>query len=136
MKLRIQGNALRFRLNRKEAAELAATGQVRESVEFAPTGDQCLVYSLEVDTELSAMAADYQKGRIIVRLPESKAREWLETERIGVDGKQTLGNGRVLQILVEKDFQCLHTENRPTESEVDVDAYPNPSADANRQEAG
>jgi hypothetical protein len=135
MKLRIQGNAIRFRLNRKEVAELAGAGQILESVEFSPAGDQCLVYAIEVDAELSAVAADYREGRITLRLPLGQAREWLETERIGIEGEQTLGSGRMLRILIEKDFQCLHAENGRVESEVDPEAYPNPLANANRQEA-
>lgn len=134
MKMRIQANAIRFRLNRKEVAALAEAGHVQESVEFSPAVGQRLVYALEVDPELSSIAADYQEGRITVRLPRLQAREWLETERIGVDGEQTLGNGRSLRILIEKDFQCLHAENRQIEDEFDPDAYPNPSTDPNRQE--
>ena len=71
MKMRIQANAIRFRLNRKEVAELAQAGQVQESVEFGPAAGQGLVYALEVDPELSSVAADYQEGRIstIVTVP-------------------------------------------------------------------
>jgi hypothetical protein len=134
MKMRMQANAIRFRLNRKEVAELAEAGQIQESVEFGPAVGQHLVYVLEVDAELSSVAADYQEGRITIRLPQWQAREWLDTERIGVDGQQTLGDGRSLRILIEKDFQCLHLENRQIEDEFDPDAYPNPSRDPNRQE--
>jgi hypothetical protein len=135
MKMRIQGNAIRFRLSRKEVAVLAVAGQILESVEFAPAGDQRLVYAIEVDAKLSAVAADYQGGRITVRLPQGQAREWLETERVGLDGEQTLGSGRMLRILVEKDFQCLHTANGRVESKVSREAYPNPLANANCREA-
>jgi hypothetical protein len=43
MKMRMQGNAIRFRLNRKEGAEFAVAGQILESMEFAPAGDRRLV---------------------------------------------------------------------------------------------
>ena len=112
MKMRIQGNAIRFRLNSKEVAELAVARQILEFIEFTPASDQRLVYAIEVDAELSALAADYQEGKITVRIPEAQAREWLETERIGLDGEQTLGSGRMLRILIEKDFQPLHTGDR------------------------
>jgi len=134
MKMRMQANAIRFRLNCKEVAELAKAGRAQESVEFGPAVGQRLVYALEVNPELSSVAADYQEGRITIRLPRWQAREWLETEQIGIDGEQTLGNGRSLRILIEKDFQCLHTETRQTGDEFDPDAYPNPSADPDRQE--
>ena len=136
MKMRIEGCAIRFRLNRKDVAELAVAGQILESVEFAPAGDQRLVYAIKVEPRLSAVAADYQGGRITVHLPQVQAREWIETGRIGLDGEQTLGGGRMLRILIEKDFQCLHTENGRAEGEIDHEAYPNPLANANRQEAG
>jgi hypothetical protein len=135
MKMRIQGNAIRFRLNRKEVAELAVAGRILEFVEFAAAGDQRLVYAIEVDAELYAVVADYHEGKITVRLPQAQAREWLETERIGLDGEQALASGRTLRILIEKDFQCLHTGNGRTEDEIDREGYPNPLADANRHEA-
>ena len=136
MKMRVHSNAIRFRLNRKVVAELAGTGQIRESVEFAPADDQQLVYAIKIEPTFSTVAADYQGGRITVRLPQAQAREWLETERIGLDGEQMLGSGRMLRILVEKDFQCLHTGNGRAEGEIDHEAYPNPLANAHRQKAG
>jgi hypothetical protein len=135
MKLRIQVNAIRFRLDRKEVAELARAGHILEFVEFAPAGNQRLVYALEVDAKCSVVAADYQKGRISVRVPPAQAREWIETDRIGIEGEQPLGRDRILRILIEKDFQCLHAENGQAESEADHDTYPNPLANANHQEA-
>ena len=135
MKMRIEGHAIRFRLNRKDVAELAGAGQILESVEFAPPGDQRLVYAIKVEPTLSAVAADY--GRKNHSTPATSASERIaRAERIGLDGEQTLGCGRMLRILVEKDFQCLHTGNGRAEGEIDHEAYPNPLANANRQKAG
>lgn len=134
MKVRMQGNAIRFRLNRRDVAELAKAGQIQESVEFGRASGQRLVYAIEAGSELLPIGADYQEGRITVRISCCEAKEWIETERIGIDGVQALGNGRVLHILVEKDFQCLHAESEQTESEIDPEAYPNPLGEGNLQE--
>lgn len=58
--------------------------------------------------------------------PMHNARTGFETRQIGVDGEQTLGNGRSLRILIEKDFQCLYAGKRQVEYEFDSDAFPNP----------
>ena len=114
MKLRMQGNSLRLRLNRAEVTSLAETGRVEEVVQFGP--DAAFRYILETTQEGDAPCALLLDGGVRVLVPETKAREWASTERVAISGEQT-----PLNILVEKDFQCLHGE-----SELDPEAFPNP----------
>jgi Family of unknown function (DUF7009) len=114
MKLRMHGNSLRLRLNRAEVARLAETGRVEEVVQFGP--GVAFRYALETAPDADALRALLVDGGVRVLVPETKAREWASTERVAVSGEQA-----TLNILVEKDFQCLHGE-----SEVDPDAFPNP----------
>ena len=119
MKLRIHGNTLRLRLNRAEVARLAETGRVEEAVQFAP--DIALRYVLETAPEGDAPRALYGDREIRVLVPVTTAREWTSTDLVAVSGEQIVTAGITLNILVEKDFKCLHGE-----SELDLDAFPNP----------
>jgi hypothetical protein len=119
MKLRMHGNSLRLRLNRAEVARLAETGRVEEVVQFAP--DVAFRYALEAAPDADAPRALYADGGVRVLLPVTKAREWASTERVAVSGEQVVTPGTTLNILVEKDFKCLHGESEP-----DLDAFPNP----------
>jgi hypothetical protein len=49
MKLRINGNSVRFRVRRSEVARLIHCGHVEETVYFAPSDDVRLVYVLRED---------------------------------------------------------------------------------------
>jgi hypothetical protein len=52
-------------------------------------------------------------------LPRAVATAWAESSQVSLEGSGGVG----LQILVEKDFQCLHKPG-----ERDPDAYPHPLA--------
>ena len=116
MKLRMHGNSLRLRLNRAEVSQLAETGRVEEVVQFAP--NVAFRYALETATDADAPRALYDNGGVRVLVPAAAAREWASTERVAIAGEQT-----TLNILVEKDFRCLHGESEP-----DADAFPNPAS--------
>ena len=116
MKLRMHGNSLRLRLNRAEVARLAETGLVEEVVQFAP--EVAFRYALETAADGDGPRALYADGGVRVLVPAAAAREWASTERVAISGEQA-----TLNILVEKDFQCLHGE-----SELDADAFPNPAS--------
>ena len=118
MKLRIQGNSLRLRLSRPEVAQLSASGRVEDSIRFGPGAS--LAYSLESSPDLQAAQALYENGALRVRIPRGAANEWTATDRVGLDGEQPIGDGKLLSIVVEKDFKCIHG------STPDPDAYPNP----------
>ena len=119
MKLRIQGDAVRLRLNRTEVAHFAATGQMEETVQFAP--DTVFRYTLEAGPDSNALCVLYGDGALRIVVPKSAARHWVTSDQVGISGEQPMAAGTSLKILVEKDFQCLHGEGDP-----DPDAFPNP----------
>ena len=120
MKLRLRGNTLRLRITRKEVERLSAGAPVVEQVPFGPTA---LSYALAVD-DVPELCARFEAGRIEVRIPRASAREWLDSDRVGVAASQEVGAGGPLQLLLEKDFACL----KPRTGEDDSDAYPHPEA--------
>jgi hypothetical protein len=119
MKLRIQGDAVRLRLNQTEVARFAETGLVEETLQIAP--DAVFRFALESTAKAGALCAVYTDGALRIVVPGSEARDWVSTERVGIAGEQVVAAGSSLKILVEKDFQCLHGDAEP-----DSDAFPNP----------
>ncbi|HEV2688173.1 MAG TPA: hypothetical protein VGV35_06455 [Bryobacteraceae bacterium] len=120
MKLRLQENSLRLRLNQAEVAQFSKTGHVEESIDFGAGAN--LTYVLESSSKIDIPHAAFQNGQLRVQMPSSVGRDWVTTDRVGVEGEQTLAGDKQLSILIEKDFQCIHRD------EPEPDAYPNPLA--------
>lgn len=119
MKLRIQGNSIRLRLNRPEVGRFASAGRLEEFLQYGASPCARLSYGLERSTSSEALSVDVGPNRITVLLPEAMAREWTETQRVGFQGVSQTAGGQ-LNILVEKDFRRLHGATK------DPDLYPNP----------
>ena len=117
MKIRIQGNVIRFRLNRREVGEFSTSGRVSASVDFP---GRRLSYALVKGPEMAAL---FDGDEIRVVVTEAAAAEWANTEQVGITARAAAGEAEV-EIIVEKDFQCMHKG----EEGKDPEAYPNPMA--------
>lgn len=115
MKLRIQDNSLRLRLTQKEVARLSDQGSVESAIRFSQ--DHVLNYSVSVSADAEGVSVYYRDGSICVFLPRKIATAWAANDEVTIEA---FDSG--VQILVEKDFQCLH---RAAE---DPDGYPHPLA--------
>jgi hypothetical protein len=69
------------------------------------------------------MEVHYVQDCIRVRLPLDMAEEWASSDRISLSLSRAGDSGPAL--LIEKDFQCLHREERNPAD--DADAFPNPA---------
>jgi hypothetical protein len=120
MKLRLKGNSIRLRLTQGEVARLAETGAVEERVEFGNSG-RTFVYAVEATGDGKEVAAEFVADRIRVVIPAAAAREWAQSDEVGLyatpDG---------LSISVEKDFACV--KPRAGEDESDMFPHPDPGA--------
>ena len=123
MKLRIQGNSLRLRLNRFDVEQFRTSGVCAESLRFDSNSQ--LTYTLETSSQLTGMEVRYLQDCIRVRLPLDVAEEWAGSDRISLSLSRGGDSGPSL--LIEKDFQCLHREERNPAD--DADAFPNPAGD-------
>ena len=119
MKLRMQDNAIRLRLNRKEVEEFARKNRVSAAVNFSGSA---LRYTLIVAPGCIAISAAFSDGEVVVSVPLETAREWTATDQVGLHAEQSLAAHGSLAIDVEKDFQCMHKGDDTR----DPDAYPNP----------
>ena len=110
MKLRLQGNSIRLRLNRNDVAEFAQAGRIQNTVDFGQ--GVFFAYALEI-SKAGEPRAFLEGNTLRIALPEKDAQDWARSDRVSISSRD-----QQLSILVEKDFQCLH--------EPDPDAFPNP----------
>jgi hypothetical protein len=121
MKLRIHENSLRLRLTQKEVAQFRRSGRVDAAVYFAP--GRMLSYSMESLPDATEVSADFDDSAIRILIPTSIAIRWVDSNDVGIQALQPIGEGLRLALLIEKDFHCLHRTD-----EQEPDAYPNPLA--------
>ena len=120
MKLRIRANSIRLRLGQTEVRRLVDEGQVDERTHFAP-GGPVLAYGLR-SVDSPVVSASFDGGNLVVAVPQSLARQWADTDQVGIEAAQPTGPGGTLRILIEKDFECLDADG----GERQDDAFPNP----------
>ena len=127
MKLRIRGNTLRLRLSRSEVDLVGQGKEVEESTSF-PGGGKLQYVLRQSPAKTSVVKTNVgDKSCINVIVDQNKAKEWAESEKVGLFGAEPLVLGD-LELLIEKDFACLN----PREGSEDSDSYPNPATvDAN-----
>jgi hypothetical protein len=117
MKIRIEGQALRFRLTQKDVARIHDMGSVDCALQF-PSG-RTFSYSLVSSRDATDTSVGYDGDSVCVLLPLVTVTIWAESNQVTIEeaGKSCL------HVLVEKDFQCLHQPDGRT-----PDAWPHPLA--------
>ena len=120
MKLRIRDNSIRLRLTQSEVDTVSSEGRVSAKVSFP--GGSGLDYVLESSARAAKPTAEFKDDALAVLLPEPDVREWASSEQVSIIATETLDDGEVLNILVEKDFACL----APREGEDESDMFPHP----------
>jgi hypothetical protein len=101
VKLRLEPHSLRLRLSPQDLQQLAATGLLRQTIAFAP--GRVLVYQLEL-AQTAELAAELTPALIRVLLPETPARQWIQSTQVGIEFQQSAGPDVSLSIIVEKDL--------------------------------
>jgi len=121
MKLRIKDQSIRFRLSQNEVQKLEAVGEI---VAITYLGESALTYMIKHSLDL-LFSCTFLEGEISVTVPQEILQTWCNSDQITIEGKvQKSEQSPSLQILIEKDFQCLL--ERAGEDESDL--YPNPQA--------
>ena len=126
MKLRIKGDSIRLRLLQSEVRTLAAEGRISQATRFGSTE---LKYGILIEPSADRITSAFEYHEIVVVIPEDQARDWIEGDKTGIGAKQDIGNGRSLDILIEKDLVCL---GRPDDPE-NFDAFLPPEPILERQ---
>ncbi|MGA9060387.1 MAG: hypothetical protein WB341_01850 [Terracidiphilus sp.] len=127
MKLRMKGNSLRLRVSRSELDRLMAGAGLEETIRFGPDPEAFLTYALESDADVSTATVRYGQQRIAVVLGKHRLQTWNEPSQVGIYTSVPIGSEGLLELIVEKDFACLHSS-----AEENHDIFPNPHADVTR----
>jgi hypothetical protein len=126
MKLRIRGNSVRVRLDRKDLAELLDRGRTIDVVRFGPGPDRSLTYAVEIGTApRNRPHADYLAGQLFITIDRGDAVAWCNGDQTGFEHEQRIEDG-VVRVPLEKDFACL--DRRAGDVAEDAWAFPNPSS--------
>lgn len=120
MKLRLRENSIRLRLLQSEIKILGESSFVSETISFAPT--QKLVYLLKISETANEIFARFADGEITIEIPVETAKNWIDTDLIGLDNEQKINGEKKLKILIEKDFVCVE---RPLDAD-NKDAFLHP----------
>ena len=108
MKLRLEDNTLRLRLDPPEVDTFRQQGRLQTTVPLGPATFEQLTYSLERDAAATVLGVRYEAGHIRVVLPAAVADNWTATEEVSLRGTTDVADNHVLHILVEKDLGCKH----------------------------
>lgn len=108
MKLRLEDNTLRLRLEEPEVAAFRQQGRLETVVPLGLSANDCFTYTLERDPTVPALAVRHEAGRVRVLVPASVADDWTSSEVISLRGTQEVADHQVVHILVEKDLGCKH----------------------------
>jgi hypothetical protein len=125
MKLRTTGRSIRLRLNQDDVRKFAETGIVEEMITFGSSAGSTFGYRL-IRSDQPALTSSFDNGIITVAVPTDEARNWTETDRVGIEATSSNGSSAGLAILIEKDFACL----TPRAGDDDRNTFPNPNAAA------
>jgi hypothetical protein len=120
VKIRIQGQSLRFRLGQSEVDKLAKGQEVKESIVLSPEVRHDYVLLPRATEQIFLKA---ESDRVVVHLPKRLLPDWAESDEVGMSAETPIGGGKCVKLLIEKDFACIDNTD-----ESQADKYPNPKA--------
>lgn len=119
MKIRLRDNTVRLRLTKSDIETFKNNARIECTTSF---GINELRYVL-VCSKITQIQASFVDNQISIFLPEAIANTWTDTDQISIEDSLRVKSDEFLQILIEKDFQCLTHRG-----EDDEDTFPNPNA--------
>jgi hypothetical protein len=123
MKVRMKGNSLRLRIPRSELDRLARDGRIEETIWFASVENGCQTWALEHSADVRSATVRFAPPEIAIVFPSGEVERWARGDEVGIYATLDLGARGSLDLIVEKDFTCLHGS-----AEENRDAFPNPHA--------
>jgi hypothetical protein len=102
MKLRLRGDSIRIRLRQHQLQQLLNSGAVSETTTFGPHSELKCILAVGGNQ----VSTTFQSGELKVLIPHGQIQQWATTDQVGITADQPIGDGRMLRILIEKDFAC------------------------------
>ena len=73
---------------------------------FNSTNFRFSVTRFKIFEEVREISASFKDKEIIVEIPLAAARDWTESNLVGLENEQKIDEKQTLKILIEKDFAC------------------------------
>jgi len=108
MKLRCTTNSIRIRIRKSELTQLAKEKRIEEKIQFGK--GVSLTFALAISGLSKQVAAHFLNNKLIVKLPKEIAKEWINSNQVGIEVNYPIEDDQHLHILIEKDFPCLDRE--------------------------
>src|SRR5689334_5713489 len=99
MKIRIQGQSIRARLNRTEVAQIGAGRSVQLETVFSPRSK--LVCIVQATSDNVAATATFADAVLTICLPQSETARWASSDQVGIDAEVQIEGQDSLRLLVE-----------------------------------
>jgi hypothetical protein len=99
MKLRIQGNTVRVRLNDKEVQSLADGHRLSDQTQFFSGSLQYIVQPAK------SSEADFKQNTIFISVDELAISKWNKSDQVSISIESATSDAKKLSILVEKDMK-------------------------------
>lgn len=116
MKLRLTHNSIRIRIRKSELTTLSENKLIEDTVKF-PLSTDVFSYTLSISKEKNDLTAEFIESNITVIIPKQIAKDWINTNTVGIERHIDLADDEKLHVLIEKDFPCL---DRPNEDKSDT----------------
>lgn len=108
MKLRLDRNSIRLRLDAGDVKRLARGESLTHAVHFGAGEHDRFTYEIRVGDQVAEVRAELADRAIIVHMPDAFARDWAAGGEAGVEAAQFADGDRMLGVLLEKDAGCGH----------------------------
>ena len=95
---------------------------ITEDLEFGAAPDDQIRFVLETAND-EQFAITFEKHAITLHIPQQLAQQWTLTDLVGFEEEIDTARGKIIKVLVEKDFACLDKTVEENEG-----TYPNPKA--------
>jgi hypothetical protein len=119
VKLRVRHNSIRFRLGQSDVQRLREHGRCHEAILF-PGGSR-LEYVLLASSQ-GYLHVAFANNEVSISVPEKDLTAWHSSDQVGIRTAVEVHGGKDLEVLIEKDFQCLD----PEVAEDQSDGFQNP----------
>jgi hypothetical protein len=110
MKIRIRGNSIRYRLDKKDIQTLQEQQKVEEATIIGATA-----LHFCIKAKASGPFIKLEQNGIHLSVSAEQVKQWAETDQVGFSLEFPNPDGSILNILIEKDFKCL-TDREEDES--------------------
>lgn len=117
MKIRCSTNSIRLRLRKSDINLLIEHDKVEDNLDFP--GGKLLTYAL-LKKEVEGIEASFEDGYIFLTLPHKVADNWINSDEVGIEESLDLGDGKMLHLLIEKDFGCKDGSDELSDTFVEL----------------